>query len=278
MRNLTNYHSHTTYCDARTDINEFIAIAVWMGYTSYGVSPHSPIKLPTHCNMRIDRVEDYIAEMNRLKARYAHKIELYTGMEIDYIDDDWCASSVYFQNLPLDYRIAGVHYLMGVNGAFVEVDCSATRFKEVIDSHFGGNIEALIEAYYKAMNRTVQLGGYDFIAHPDKISKNCETLSRGITSSSWYNSLFMNFIQGAATHNRMLEINTKSINTGGWIFPNSNKFKLLKELNIDIVVNSDAHLPRNINIGYNTVNSLLKGAGYTSTKQIKNGAWIDNPL
>ena len=34
--NLTNYHSHTLYCDGRAGMEDFIRFAISRGFTSYG--------------------------------------------------------------------------------------------------------------------------------------------------------------------------------------------------------------------------------------------------
>lgn len=35
--NLTNYHSHTLYCDGRAGMEDFIRFAISQGFTSYGI-------------------------------------------------------------------------------------------------------------------------------------------------------------------------------------------------------------------------------------------------
>ena len=36
--NLTNYHSHSLYCDGRANMEDFIRFALSEGFTSYGFS------------------------------------------------------------------------------------------------------------------------------------------------------------------------------------------------------------------------------------------------
>jgi acyl-[acyl-carrier-protein]-phospholipid O-acyltransferase/long-chain-fatty-acid--[acyl-carrier-protein] ligase len=44
--NLTNYHSHTLYCDGRAGMEDFIRFAISRGFTSYGISSHAPLPFP----------------------------------------------------------------------------------------------------------------------------------------------------------------------------------------------------------------------------------------
>lgn len=45
--NLTNYHSHTLYCDGRAGMEDFIRFAISRGFASYGISSHAPLPFPT---------------------------------------------------------------------------------------------------------------------------------------------------------------------------------------------------------------------------------------
>lgn len=108
--NLTNYHSHCLYCDGRADMDAFIRFAIAEGFTSYGISSHAPLPFPTAWTMEWDQMEDYLAEFRRVKEKYAGKIEFYSGLEIDYLNEESNPSIARFRELPLDYRIGSVHF------------------------------------------------------------------------------------------------------------------------------------------------------------------------
>ena len=82
-KNLTNYHSHSLYCDGRASMEDFVRFALSEGFTSYGFSSHAPWPFSTAWTMEWDRMNDYQAEFHRIKEKYAGKIELYLGLEID---------------------------------------------------------------------------------------------------------------------------------------------------------------------------------------------------
>ena len=42
-KNLTNYHSHSLYCDGRASMEDFVRFALSEGFTSYGFSSHAPL-------------------------------------------------------------------------------------------------------------------------------------------------------------------------------------------------------------------------------------------
>ena len=83
-------------------------------------------------------MDDYLSEFRRLKAKYADRIELYIGLEIDYLNEESNPSVARFRELPLDYRIGSVHLLYDDQGEVVDVDVSAATFRRIVDEHFGG--------------------------------------------------------------------------------------------------------------------------------------------
>lgn len=141
MTNLTNYHSHCLYCDGRANMEDFIRFAISEGFTSYGISSHAPLPFPTAWTMEWDRMDDYFSEFFRLKAKYADKIELAIGLEIDYLNEDSNPSSPRFQELSLDYRIGSVHMLYSPEGKIVDIDTPAAHFRELVDAHFDGDLD-----------------------------------------------------------------------------------------------------------------------------------------
>ena len=106
--NRTNYHSHCSFCDGKAPMEDFVEEAVRQGFAAYGISSHAPFPFPARWTLEAERMAAYLAEIDRLKAAYADRIELYAGLEIDYLNEQSNPASDYFQKLPLDYRIGSV--------------------------------------------------------------------------------------------------------------------------------------------------------------------------
>ena len=86
MDNLTNYHTHSLYCDGSASIEDFVKEAIRQGFSSYGVSSHSPIPFDTCWNMNRGDLPAYLDEVHFIKKKYEGRIEIYCGLEIDYLD------------------------------------------------------------------------------------------------------------------------------------------------------------------------------------------------
>lgn len=274
MNNLTNYHSHCTFCDGRAPLEEFVKEAIAEGFTSYGVSSHAPLPFSTRWTMEWEQMPAYLEEAQLLKQKYAGQIELYTGLEIDYLHEESNPSIARFRELPLDYRIGSVHLLYDDKGEVIDIDVSADHFRTIVDKEFGGDLDRVIHSYYDRLLRMLELGGIDILGHADKMHYNAACYRPGLLDEPWYEALMRDYFAEIAHRGVMVEINTKALHLLGTFFPNERYFGLLKELGIRILVNSDAHFPEKINAGRLEALVALKQAGHTEVMELHGGAWV----
>ena len=170
--NLTNYHSHSLYCDGHAPIRDFLDEAVRQGFTSYGVSPHAPLPWTTRWTMLALELPVFIHEMHRLREEYKERLELYCGLEIDHIDQDINPQAGIFKNLTLDYKIGSVHLIHNQAGRLVDIDLNVEKFRKAVDDSFSGDVEYVVGKYFEAQMEMARTGGFDLLGHMDKISFN----------------------------------------------------------------------------------------------------------
>jgi len=275
MNNLTNYHSHCLYCDGRANMDDFIRFAISEGFTSYGISSHAPLPFATAWTMEWDCMDEYLNEFQRLKERYSQQIELAIGLEIDYLNEESHPASACFQELPLDYRIGSVHMLYDSQGTVVDIDTPADHFRQLVDKHFGGDLDWVVRLYYEKLFRMVELGGFDIIGHADKMHYNASSYRPGLLDEPWYDNLLRDYFSEIARRGYIVEINTKAYHDLGTFYPNERYFSLLKELHIRVQVNSDAHYPERINYGRQEALNALKKVGISSVVEWHQDSWVD---
>lgn len=278
MTNLTNYHSHCLYCDGRASMDDFIRFAISEGFTSYGISSHAPLPFATAWTMERDCMDDYLAEFHRLKERYADKIELVIGLEIDYLNEESQPAAPFFQELPLDYRIGSVHMLYDPVGTIVDIDTPADVYRDLVNTHFEGDLDSVIRLYYSRLRRMVERGGFDIVGHADKMHYNASCYRPGLLEEPWYDLLVSDYFAEIARRGYILEINTKAYHTLGTFYPNERYFPLFKELGMRVQVNSDAHYPERINSGRPEALLALKQAGFESVVEWHGGRWVEVPI
>ena len=223
-------------------------------------------------------MEDYLSEFSRLKKKYAGKIELAIGLEIDYLNEENNPSLPCFQKLPLDYRIGSVHMLYSPEGKIVDIDTPADLFRQLVDRHFDGDLDSVVHLYYKNLLRMVELGGFDILGHADKMHYNASCYRPGLLDEPWYDALVRDYFAEIARHGYIVEINTKSYHDLGTFYPNERYFPLLKELGIRVQVNSDAHYPERINNSRAEALAALKKVGFDTVVEWHGGQWKDMPL
>lgn len=276
---LSNYHSHCTFCDGRSTPEDFVKFAISHGFRAYGFSSHSPLPFETFWNMSKDDMPEYLEEINRLKEKYASQLEIYTSLEIDYLDETYNPSIAYFQELPLDYRIGSIHFLplsehlsednmVCIDGAFAD-------YKDSVDRYFEGKISKLVTRYFDSTLKMIEAGGIDIVGHMDKIYMNghkCEGFS---FDADWYQKPFKAVLDLIAQKGLMVEVNTKNLIKKQQIFPRKEYLGLLKDMNIPVMVNSDCHYPDLVNDGRSEAFEILKEIGFRTTRELIKGKWQD---
>ena len=276
--NLTNYHSHCSFCDGRAPFEEFVKEAITQGFYSYGVSSHAPLPFPTQWTMEWEQMEAYLDEFKNLRSKYADEIELYVGLEIDYLNEESNPSVASFTELPLDYRIGSVHLLYDAAGEVVDIDCSPAVFKERVDRHFNGDVLRVVRMYFDRLFRMVELGGFDILGHADKMHYNASCYHPGLLDEPWYEALMKDYFSLVASRGYLVEINTKAYDSLGTFYPNSRYWELMKEYQIKILVNSDAHYPERINAGRMEALRLLQAKGFAAVAELHQGSWREVPI
>lgn len=276
---LSNYHSHCDFCDGRSMPEDFIKFALSHGFRAYGFSSHSPLPFETFWNMSRSDMDEYLQEINRLKAKYDGEIEIYAGLEIDFLDERYNASIQYFRDLPLDYRIGSIHFLP-ISDELIEdnmvcIDGSFNDFRNSLEKYFNGNIRKLVKLYFDNTMKMVNVGSIDIVGHMDKIYMNGQKCSAFDFNSDWYMGPFKNCLEAIRDAGIMVEVNTKNLNKKDELYPRAEHLKLIKDMNIPVLVNSDCHYPDLVNDGREKAFKILKSLGFKTTREMINNEWQD---
>ena len=275
----SNFHSHCTFCDGRSNPEDFIKFAISRNFRAYGFSSHSPLPFETFWNMSACDMDEYIHEITRLKQKYSDQIEIYLGLEIDYLDETYNASIPYFRSLPLDYRMGSVHFLRQRLPLTEEnmacIDGTYDEFARSVELFYGGNSRKITEDFFHTSMRMVEAGGIDIIGHLDKIYQNGSLHPGFDTHASWYQKLLEAYFDLIAEKGLIVEINTKNFVSKRQNFPDLYTYKLLLKRRIPVMVNSDCHFPDLVNDGRVETLTILQEMGFKATRELVKGAWQD---
>lgn len=229
--------------------------------------------------MSKDDMPEYLMEIERLKKKYGDQLEIYVGLEIDFLDETYNASIPYFRNLPLDYRIGSIHFLPVAlplaEENMVCIDGSFRDYRNSVDTYYEGDIRKLVARYFDSTLKMIETGGIDIVGHMDKIYMNGQKYEAFDLEADWYQKLLDDCLHLIAEKGLMVEVNTKNLQKKQELYPHSDYLHRLRELDIPVMVNSDCHYPDLVNDGRAEAFELLKKAGFKSTRELIAGKWED---
>lgn len=271
---MTNYHCHTQYCDGASTAEEMVVAAIEAGFPALGFSSHAPVPFPTCWTMPANKAEEYSAEIARLKKSYGDKIEIYQGLEVDYIANELNVQSPQIKAFNADYLIGSVHFLGKhiIEGERWTVDSCSEEFKIGLEQMYGGDIKRLVRDFVEQSAAMMEFGGFDIVGHIDKVYQHgIEYFS---LEEKWYQHEIISLLELAKAKDYIVEINTKHHHLLDF-FPHPIFFETIKRLNIPVQVNSDCHQKDRQTAAYQTAYDALSSVGITEERILLQGKWQD---
>ena len=158
MQNF-NYHSHTYRCvhaDLDYTDEEYIQDYIKMGFKKVAITDHCPekneIDKRQHMRMKYSQKEEYLNSIKQLKEKYADKIEIESGYEVEYLPGE--EENIRELKEETDKIVLGQHFIYDDNKQlkiFGKVDFTD---------------QELIK-YAEYLDKAMELNIPNIIAHPD---------------------------------------------------------------------------------------------------------------
>ena len=273
----TNYHSHSHYCDGSGSPEEQVLGAIEQGVKAFGFSTHSPVPFESGWNMKAERLNEYLKETQSLKEKYTRQIELYIGLEVDYIPNG-CGPNL-FKDL-LDFTIGSIHFLDNdAQGKPLEIDGSTTGFMNGLATMYDYNIQTMLEKYYAYFRKMVAEDKPDIVGHLDKIKIHNTNNALYNEKDAWYVDAVQATLEAIAKAGCIVEVNTRGVYKRNLTtYPSLQILKQMKALDIPVVINSDSHHPTEITAKYAETAEMLLKIGYKTVRVLLNGQWRDIPF
>lgn len=230
---LTDFHTHTQFCDGKSTAEEMVNAALSMGLEKIGFSGHSFAPFDKDYSMSEEGTVEYFKEINALKEKYKGKIQILCGIELDLFSEE--------PKLPFDYRIGSVHYLK-LGDEIITVDAGKEILIKAAKKYFGGDMLSLTEEYYRCVAEFKDRD-IDIIGHIDLITKLNKDNCLFDANSPRYKTAALNACDALLSKNIPFEINTGAISRGYTNHPYPADFilKHIKEKGGSVIFNSDAH-------------------------------------
>ena len=277
---LFNLHTHSNFSDGKANAEDVVIEAVNQGLKVLGFSDHSPVPFENTFAIKNDNVNNYITTINSLKEKYQDKIDIYCSMEMDFIPGIIKDFKKTKEELGLDYMIGSVHLvgnniekLWFIDGSKVET------YDEGLNNYFNGDIKKGVKTFFYQYNEMIETEVFDIVGHLDKIKMHNRN-RYFLEEDKWYHDLLMETLTLIKEKSLIVEVNTRGIykKRSTDFYPSSWILPIMREMNIPVVISSDAHLPNELTLCFKEAEDALKAAGYKETMCFKNGAFSGKGL
>jgi len=246
-------HNHTTLCNhAEGTVDAYVQEAIKQGIDVYGFSDHAPMDFDPKYRMNFEEMETYKQWVMDAKTKYADKIEVLFGYEVDYLPGHMDERIL---NADVDYLIGSVHF----------VNEWGFDNPEFIGQYKHEDIDVIWQKYFDLIEQMAKTKLFDIIGHIDLIKVFKYMPKRNITE------IAMPALKAIKKADMVLEINVAGYRKPcAEPYPSPSLLKVAFELGIPITFGSDAHKPEQVGLFRKEVKQLAKSVGYTECALFKN--------
>lgn len=272
----TNYHSHSYYCDGKDAPAAHLAQAMARGFLAFGCSSHAPLPFETSWNMKAERFAAYCEEVRAAAAAHQGGMEVYLGVEVDFIPGVMGPGAAVLAPGKLDYTVGSIHFVdQFPDGRPWEVDGRHKLFLEGLDTVFGGDAQRAVSRYFALTRQMLREAPPTLLGHMDKIKIQDEGGKLFSERAAWYEAELMATLEELAGSEVMLEINTRGMYKGLWPEPYPSYWVIERAhaMGIPLVLNADSHLPTEVDLGFGDVAQRLQAMGIPRLYALLGGQW-----
>ena len=268
-----DWHTHNSLCrHAIGNIEDYIIKAIELDLNIIGISDHFPYDFLKNIEripyreyaITVNEIESYLSTAERLREKYKDKISVRISFEIDYFENQEAALNTHLIKIKdrLDYILGSLHILdfHDGKGAWVFDD---TRFLKDYE-YYGADMVYL--QYYKTEQKMLKSKDFDLdiVSHFDlpkkfnHIPKNKENVSNEVIKT----------LELIKNRDLVMEINTGGLRKEvKEQYPSEEIIRHMYNLDIPILLGSDAHHPNELVWEFNSIIKLLKNIGYNQLAQ-----------
>jgi histidinol-phosphatase (PHP family) len=271
-----DWHTHSQICrHAVGTIPDYVQKAIELNLSTIGVCDHFPYeflkdidRIPyTNYAMTLDEIQKYLKIVESLKEKYNGEINVRLAFEVDFFENQVSSLNIHLNKIinHLDYILGSIHILNFKDGR------GAWGFDDSIfreDYAYYGSDNVYME-YYQTQQKMINCEEFklDILAHFDLPKK--------------FNDIPNNKEKIFNEALKTLELIKKrdivmEINTGGLRkdvkeqYPSRTLIEKMYELDIPILLGSDAHSPNEIAWEFKSIINMVKKIGYTYLSHFSN--------
>ena len=250
-------HNHTTRCNhAEGSVDEYVEKAILEEIDIFGFSDHAPMNYDTLYRMSFDEMNAYENDIKNAKEKYANKIEILLGYEVDYLPGYMDERVL---NANVDYLIGSVHF----------IDKWGFDNPEFIGRYEGADIDAIWQEYFNLVESMAKTGLFNIVGHLDLIKVFKFLPKKDIRL------IAKNALNAIKKSGMAIEINSAGYRKPiGEAYPSRELLEMAYERDIPITFGSDAHKPEQVGYKKDDIKRVAKSVGYENIVYFKNREMI----
>jgi histidinol-phosphatase (PHP family) len=272
----TNFHSHSNFCDGNETPEKSVEAAIKQKMPAFGLSSHAPVVFKTDWCLADEKLGEYLKSADDLKMLYKSKIQLYKGLEIDYIPEVAGRSKHLLTDVELDYFIGSIHFVDVVpDGTRWNIDHTSNFFEEGLEKIFNSSFEKASARFFELTQQMIEEDKPDIIGHLDKI-KMYNVNNRYFSEEDFfYRKQIEHILSVIKKAGVIVEVNTRGFYRYGQqsLYPSKWILEKLAKYDIPVMLNSDSHKPEEISAGFDYAFDKLKGAGIKRLWALFDSKW-----
>jgi histidinol-phosphatase (PHP family) len=256
MNKKIDLHNHTYLCNhANGTVNEYIEQAIDKKIDIYGFAEHAPFKSGFDPDYRLsfEQINIYFELIKKAKIKYKNKIEILTGFEVDFLQNDISEKII---NLDVDYLIGSVHFLnkWGFDNP------------EFIGRYQHENIDQLWKNYFLEIEKLAESNLFQIVGHIDLLK-----VFKFLPKNRKLEDLAENSLKKIKKHNLVIEINGSGFRKPiSEQYPSEAILKMAYDMKINITFSSDAHSVDQVGKYHDQIEKLAKKIGFSKVAVFRN--------
>lgn len=243
-----DFHNHSRFSSDSEELAEnSVKTAIAKGFTAICITEHMDMDYPTG-EFMLDTAP-YMAEVMRLREKYAGQIELLFGVELGLMDYLAPRLYDYAKNYPFDFIIGSSHLVNGMDPYYPE-------YFDKLGDHNG------ILRYFESILANISaFDDFDVYGHLDYVVRYSH--ERNYNPAAFWDILD-EILKKLISMGKGIELNTAGLKYGlGWAHPNPKLLSRYRELGGEIItIGSDAHQCGHIGYRFDDASLILQHSGF----------------
>ncbi|MFX1408932.1 MAG: histidinol-phosphatase HisJ [Promethearchaeota archaeon] len=272
---LEDWHCHSELCHhAVGSIEDYIKKAIELNLNTIGICDHFPFEFLKNIeripyegySMTLGEIESYLSNTELLREKYKKNLNVRLAFEIDFFENQESLLNVHLNKYKsrLDYILGSIH-ILNFNDGRGAWGFDDSRFRKEFNYYGSDNVYL---RYYRTVQKMLNSNEFDFdiMAHFDLPKKFNDIPSN---KEIIYNEV-MKALELIRKRNVIIEINTSGLRKDAQEqYPSREIMQSMYNLDISIILGSDAHDPNYIAWEFKKVIAMLKEIGYNRLVHFK---------